>query len=108
MIFVPFIEAPDQSVALVLERRRVTLRMLYNVMIARWSLDVAIDATPMICGIRLVPGVDLLEPFGIDIGSIFVGDYEGRGAAPDYEAMISGRLRLYAIGPAERAAALAS
>lgn len=103
----PVIDAPRQAFSAVLNRRRCTIRLAYNVWIRRWSLDLSIDGETRLSGRRLVHGVDLLAPFDFGLGAIFAGDFEGRGSPPDYDALVSGRTRLYHVTPAEIAAARA-
>lgn len=98
---IPFVDAPLQTLAIVLNSRRCTLTFRWNKMIDRWSLDLDIDSVPALTGKRLVPYNDVLGPFDFDLGGLFVGDYAGNGEAATYDAMVSGRLRLYHLTPAE-------
>lgn len=99
------IDAPRQTFSAVLNGRRCTISLAYNVTTERWNMDLSIDGTLVLAGRRVVHGVDLLAPFQFGLGTIFAGDHEGKGSLPDYEALIEGRTRLYHVTPAEIEAA---
>jgi hypothetical protein len=65
------IDHPDQQFGTVVSGKRITLRVRYNPVNDRWSLDLSIDDLPVLYGRRIVTGVDLLAPFNIGIGVIF-------------------------------------
>ena len=88
------IDAPDQQFAVILNNRRVTIRLRYNSTTDRWSMNLAIDDLPVLYGVRIVTGVDLLEPFNLGIGCIFALATNA-GQNPDREGLPSGRVRLY-------------
>lgn len=95
----------DQQFATILNGRRVTIRLRYNVRTDRWSFDLSIDDQPVLHGRRIVTGVDLLEPFDFGLGAIFAvpidSDNPGRNELP------RGSVRLYHASEAEIEAALA-
>lgn len=94
MLALNIIDAADQQFGAVLADRRVTLRVRYNPTSGRWSLDLAIDDVPVLHGRRIVPGVDLLKPFKLGIGSIFAVPIV-EGAEADRENLPSGAVRLF-------------
>ena len=98
---IPFVDAVKQTCSIVLNGRRCTMCFTWNKMIDRWSMDLDIDAVPALKGRRLVPFNDLLGPFDLGLGAMFVGDYEGTGEPTTYDAMVSGRHRLYHLTPSE-------
>lgn len=102
----PIIDAPRQSFGVVLNRRRCTMALAYNPGISRWTFDLSIDGELRLAGRRIVVGTDLLAPFSFGLGAIFAGDYAGQGGTPDYDALVSGRVRLYHVTPDEIVAAL--
>jgi len=89
------IDAPRQSFSAVLNGKRVTIGLAFNVTAGRWMMDLAVNGVEVLRGRRIVTDTDLLFPFDLGIGAIFAADYEGGGAAPDYDALVSGRVRLY-------------
>lgn len=101
MITIPFVDAPLQSASIILNGRRCQLTFRWNKMVDRWSMNLDIESAPALKGKRLVPHNDLLGPFDFDLGSMFVGDYAGTGEGATYDAMVSGRMRLYYLTPAE-------
>lgn len=100
-------EHADQQFAAILDRRRVTIRLRYNVSTDRWAMDLSIDDKPVLHGRRIVTGVDLLAPFGFGIGAIFAMA-EKPGGVPDRNALPRGIVRLYHASEAETADAQAS
>jgi hypothetical protein len=64
-------DAADQQFATILNGRRVTIRLRYNVTSEHWSMDLSVDDQPVLRGRRVVTGVDLLQPFRLGIGAIF-------------------------------------
>jgi len=97
-------DAADQQFSAILNNRRVTLRLRYNVTTDRWSLDLSLDDQPVLQGRRIVTGVDLLAPFDFGIGAIFAYP-AAEGQIPDRSGLPSGRVRLYHATPAEIEAA---
>lgn len=79
-------DQPDQQFELILERRRVTIRLVYNPTSSRWSFDLSIDDLPVLHGRRIVTGVDLLRAYDFGVGVIFA-------AAPSVDA-VPGRVEL--------------
>lgn len=85
---------PDQQFATVLNGRRVTIRLRYNVTVDRWSFDLSIDDLPVLYARRIVTGVDLIEPFKFGLGLIFALDVTV-GADPNRVQLPNGEVRLY-------------
>lgn len=97
-------DAADQQFGAILNGRRVTIRLRYNVTTDRWSFDLSLDDQPVIHGRRIVTGIDLLAPFNLGLGAIFAMPAVS-GAAPGRAGLINGRVRLYHATPAEITAA---
>lgn len=94
MIVFKIIDAADQQFGTIINNRRVTIRLRWNLTSGRWSFDLAIDDLPVLTGRRIVTGIDLLSPFGLGIGAIFalpavLGSLPGRSELP------GGDVRLY-------------
>lgn len=89
-------DAPDQQFGAILNRRRVTIRLRYNVTSDRWSLDLSIDNLPVLHGQRVVLGVNLIDGYGFDIGQIFAWPTVG-GVQPDRVNLPNGNVRLYHV-----------
>lgn len=98
---------PNQQFSVFIGGRRVTLRLWWATVTNRWSFDLSIDDLPVITGRRIVTNVDLLRPFGLDIGSIFcvpiVPD-----SVPDRTGLPNGNCRLYHATQAEIDAAISA
>jgi hypothetical protein len=108
MIEFKIIDAADQQWSAILNQRRVTLRLRYNQRASeRWSLDLMIDDIPVLHGRRVVVGVNLLEPFGFDIGAIVVlPAIENSPAIPGRVELPSGIVRMYHLSPEDLAEAV--
>lgn len=83
----------NQRFATVLNGKRVTLNLWYAVFNDRWSIDVSIDAEPVLTGRKIVPGVDLLEAFDLGIGVIFAWSEQGKD--PGRDELPQGLVKLY-------------
>lgn len=97
----------DQQFATILNNRRVTLRLRYNVTAERWTLDVSIDDLPVLTGRKIVTGVDLLAPFKLGIGLIFALPAKP-GSVPNRNDLPLGNVRLYHATEAEYDAAISA
>lgn len=96
MIRFKVIDAADQQFAVILNNRRVTIRLWYNFSTDRWSFDLSIDDRPVIRGRRIVEGVDLLAAFpNIKLGKLFA--HSPTGAAPNRSNLPAGIVNLYHV-----------
>lgn len=96
---------PDQQFSLILERRRVTMRLVYNQVTERWSFDLSIDDLPILHGRRIVTGTDLLKAFDLGIGVIFAAPVID-GAVPDRVQLTNGSVKIYQTTEDEIASAI--
>lgn len=101
MIYIPFVDAPKQTVSLVLAGRRCTFTFVWNKMLDRWSMDLSIDSFLKVSGRRLVPANDLISQFELEIGVLACVDYAATGEPPGYDAFVAGRHRLFHVPPEE-------
>lgn len=97
----------DQTISAIMDGRRVTIRLRYNVTIDRWSMDLSIDDEPVLHGRRVVTGVDMLEQFGFGIGVMFAAAVKPF-AEPDRANLPNGNVRIFHIAEDELAAVLAA
>ena len=79
MIEIPIIDAADQQLGLILNNRRVTIRLRYNPVSERWSFDLSIDDVVVLHGQRMALGIDLFAPFNFDLGKLFLLPVDGTG-----------------------------
>jgi len=86
---IPLSAAP-QSFLIALSGTTYALTVKWNGVNAAWTLDIAsADGTPIVSGIPLVTGVDLLEPFqylGIG-GSLLVQSDNDPNEVPTFESL---------------------
>lgn len=94
------IDAADQQFGTILNDRRVTIRLRYNVTTDRWSMDLSIDDQPVLHGQRIVLGVNLIGAYDFGIGVIFA-IATMPGAVPDRNSLPAGIVRLYWASDAE-------
>lgn len=90
----------DQKFSKILNNRRVTFRLRFNHTSGRWSMDLAIDGDYVLHGRRIVPNVDLIEPFKFGIGVIFA--YSHNGDQPGRQELVDGRVKIYQASEAEK------
>lgn len=100
-------DQPDQQFSLILNRRRVTMRLVFNQTTDRWSFDLSIDDEPVLHGRRVVLGVDLLQAFDFGIGVIFAAAIVP-GALPDRVQLANGSVKLFQTTQEEINAAIPS
>ncbi|QIG69522.1 hypothetical protein EVC17_039 [Rhizobium phage RHph_Y1_1] len=103
----PITDAADQQFGVVLNDRRVTVRVRYNPTTDRWSFDLSIDDVPVLYGRRIVTGVDLLRAYNFGIGLIFAAAVTS-GAVPDRSSLPAGLVRIFYASTEEYEAALAT
>lgn len=100
MIEIPVIDAADQQMGLILNNRRVTLRLRYNIGTNRWSFDLSIDDQVVLHGQRMTLGVDLFAPFSFGLGKLFLLSVDGV-SLPGRTELPSRLVRLYHVSDEE-------
>lgn len=85
---------PDQQFGLVLNNRRVTMRLRYNPTSEHWSFDLSIDDVPVLHGRKIVVGINLLEPFDFGLGAIFAIRFNDSEES-NRTALPAGNIRMY-------------
>jgi hypothetical protein len=103
MITFTIADEADQQFATILNGRRVTLRLRYNVTVDRWSFDLSIDDQPVLHGRRIVAGIDLLEPFQFNIGMLVAAPIKA-GSIPGRNDLSNGNVKLFHLTEDELAA----
>lgn len=106
MIEFAIIDEADQQFGTIINNKRVTIRLRYNVTADRWTFDLSIDDAPVLHGRRIVTGADLVAPFDFGIGAIFAYAISDRDA-PGRAELPAGRVRLFQASADEIAEALA-
>lgn len=96
----PITNSADQQFGVVLNDRRVTIRIRYNPTTDRWSFDLSIDDLPVLYGRRIVIGTDLLKAFDFGIGVLFALPSVD-GSLPDRSSLPAGLVRVYSATEAE-------
>lgn len=107
MIVFSIVDSADQQFGAILNNRRVTIRLRWNLTSGYWSMDLAIDDLPVLHGRRIVTGTDLLAPYDFGIGAIFAVAIVP-GARPGRTELPAGDVRLYHATYEEIAAAVAA
>lgn len=101
---VPFTGNSQESMAIVIESRKLRLRARYANLTNTWTLDVfensGTEPVPIVSGVPILMGVDMLKPYRIGIGGLYAEPAErprddaGRGE-------LGNRIRLMHYSPAE-------
>ena len=94
MIRFPIADAADQQFAQVINNQRVTFRLRWNLTSGFWSIDLGIDDVPVLTGLRVVLGIDLLGAYDLGLGRVFALPYK-TDAKPGREELPSGDVRIY-------------
>lgn len=105
MIEFKITDSARQKFSTAIDTRRITIKLSYSHTIGRWSFDLAIDGDYVLHGRRVIPNVDLIEPFNFGVGSIFA--FSDKEVEPDKNSLINGALKLYQVSRSELDAALA-
>jgi hypothetical protein len=82
------------------------MELWYAVFLDRWSMSLSIDGDPVLTGIRIVTGVDLLARFSLGIGVIFA--WSQSEALPGRNELPQGTVKLFCATQEEIDAAVAS
>lgn len=94
-----------QQFSTILDGRRVTIELWYAPASDRWSMSLAMDGENVLSGIRVVGGVDLLKPFNLGIGVLFVWSPAGL-TAPGRDDLPLGNVRFFSATQEEVDAAV--
>lgn len=91
---IQIIDAPAQSLDTVIGGVPVTIALRWSQWMNRWSISLWRDGVPVFAGVRCVPGVDFLKPYGLGIGKLALMQWAGTGAIPGRSELPSGVFRL--------------
>lgn len=95
MIEIPIIDSADQQFGVMMNGRRVTMRLRYNPTSERWSFDLSIDDAVVLHGQRMTTGVDLFAPFDFDLGKLFLLPSGDDAVTPGRTELPERLVRLY-------------
>lgn len=96
----------NQQFSVVLNNRRVTIKLWYSVFADRWSMDFSIDAEPVLTGRKIVEGVDLLAAFNLGVGVMFA--FSESQSEPGRDQLPNGLVKLYHTSEEELNASVAT
>lgn len=91
MIEIHLTDNARQKLSVLMNGKRVTLTIWYSDFAGRWSFDLARDDEPVLTGRRIVSRIDLLSPFNLDLGALFVDS----DTNPGRNSFADGSARLY-------------
>lgn len=106
MIEIDILDESRQKFSLILSGQRVTMELMYSVLVDRWSFNLALDGEPVIHGRKMVCDVDLLAPFQLGIGGLFL--HSDTGVEPNRQNLPLGLVKLYHVPQSELDAAVSS
>lgn len=95
---------PDQQFGVIINNRRVTVRLRYSAVTNRWSFDLSLDDVPVLYGRRIVTGIDLIAPFDFGIGMLFSGGNTD-AIVPDRNTLPAGEVIFFQVSEEEFAGA---
>lgn len=104
---IPFSGASKEAMTISLAGQRLKLRARYANLVNAWTLDIfdaaGLELVPLVQGVAIVMGIDLLRPYPLGIGGIFaVANADQRTDAGRGE--LGTRVKLYHYTPDEMAA----
>lgn len=91
---IPVIDAPRQTLETVLGGQPVTIALNWNAWLQRWALDFTLAGVTIFSGVRMLPGIDLLKPYGLGLGKLALVEWQGSGGNPGRSEVPSGIFRL--------------
>lgn len=72
---IPFTGGPQEAMNITIEGRSLRLRARYANLVSVWTLDVLDNsgstAVPLVVGVPILMGVDLIKPYRLGIGSLY-------------------------------------
>ncbi len=100
MIVVPFTSNPFETFSCALDGTVYQFRTNYNERNGVWSFDLADDTTgaPLVSGVPILIGCDLLAPYGLGIGSMFAIDLAAT-ALPALVGLTPTQAEIQNVGP---------
>jgi len=89
MQIIPLVPSPFQQINVTLEDINMNFDIRWNGTAACWKLDIfAADESFTFRGLRLSPGVDLLEGLALpELGGLYISDTQRFHAEPDYDGL---------------------
>ncbi len=82
MTIIPVGLAASQVFSMILETRKVTIRLVYIALLDRWTIDLDRDEVTILSGQRLVTGIDMLGAYNFKLGALFCIAGDGPGDDP--------------------------
>ena len=72
MIEIPLNSNPEQLFSISLNSQTFDVRVLYNHRADVWTMTFSIEGSPVLSGVPLVSGVNILEQYDIGISNLFL------------------------------------
>ena len=91
---IPIIDAPRQTLETVLGDRSASISINWNAWLGRWAIDLDLGGVAVFAGVRMVPDVDFLKPYGLGIGKLALIEWQGSGGNPGRAELPAGTFRL--------------
>ena len=89
MLDIPFSGAAKENLDINLGGQELTLSVRYASISDSWAMDVldrsVNPSTPLLTGVRIVVGVDMLAPYALELGSLYAINLTSPGNDPGRE-----------------------
>ena len=85
---------PDQELSVRFSDQDVRLKILFNPSANRWTMDIWIDGVLRLAGRKLLASIDIIEPYDLGIGHIYVVDTRMQKQQPERYNFPAGDVRL--------------
>jgi len=101
MDIIPVTNEPSSRFNISLEDGDFDVRLNFNGTTATWSMDLSNNGVPIISGLTLVTGTDIVRGYNLNIGSWVMIDLTNSGIDPDINNL-GVQLILYYIPESEK------
>lgn len=72
MIEIPLTADPEQNFTITLNDTNYGIRVILNSRTGLWAMNFSVDEVPLVSGVGLVGGVDILSQYNLDISNMFI------------------------------------
>lgn len=85
MIELPVNNSPEQLFSITLDGLVYRMRIVYNTRVAQWALSIFQDGVPLVQGVPLIGGVDVLQQHNLPIKNMFAVNLVAPELDPDFD-----------------------
>lgn len=87
MIEIPLTSDPEQNFTITLNGTNYGIRVILNSRTGLWTINFSIDEVPLVNGVGLVGGVDILSQYNLDISNVFMVNLASPNQDPSKDSL---------------------